>query len=129
MDLRDRLLMYFRWLQVSGVGDLSKKKFNVAVLTAVACAGLLYAGLVRPGFLARPVEAKPAFMDRYKHDPFSRPELRDKCTVCHVGHGGGERNDFGEAFEDGGFRITPKLRAKFSELFIQQEAGQTKAGQ
>ena len=121
--------MSFRRLYVSGVGDLRKLKFNVAVLMAFAGAGLLYAGLVRPGFLARPVEAKPAFMDRYKHDPFSRPELRDKCTICHVDHGGGERNDFGEAFEEGGFRITPKLRAKFSELFIPQEAAQAKAGQ
>ncbi len=60
---------------------------------------------------------KPAFMDRYSNDPYSKAELRGKCTVCHVGHGGGERNDFGEAFEDAGYRITPKLRAKFPELF------------
>jgi hypothetical protein len=61
--------------------------------------------------------AKPAFMDRYNNDPYSKPELRNKCTVCHVGKGGAERNEFGEAFEDAGYRITPKLRAKFPELF------------
>lgn len=61
--------------------------------------------------------AKPAFMDRYNNDPYSKTELRGKCTVCHIGKGGGERNDFGEAFEDAGYRITPKLRAKFPELF------------
>ena len=61
--------------------------------------------------------AKPAFMDRYNNDPYSKAELRGKCTICHIGKGGAERNDFGEAFEDGGYRITPKLRAKFPELF------------
>ena len=60
---------------------------------------------------------KPAFMDRYNNDPYSRPEMRNKCTVCHVGKGGAERNEFGEAFEDAGYRITPKLRTKFPELF------------
>src|SRR4051794_30270528 len=62
--------------------------------------------------------AKPAFMDRYDADPFARPELKNKCTVCHIGHGGGERNDFGEAFADSGYRITPKLRAKFPAEFV-----------
>ena len=61
--------------------------------------------------------AKPAFMDRYNNDPYSKVDLRGKCTVCHIGKGGGERNEFGEAFEDAGYRITPKLRAKFPEMF------------
>ena len=61
--------------------------------------------------------AKPAFMDRYNNDPYSKAELRGKCTVCHIGKGGGDRNDFGEAFEDAGFRITAKMRQKFPELF------------
>lgn len=64
------------------------------------------------------VTAKPAFMDRYDADPYARPELKNKCTVCHIGHGGGERTDFGEAFADAGYRITPKLRAKFPEVFV-----------
>jgi len=66
------------------------------------------------------VLAKPAFMDRYNNDPYSKVELRGKCTVCHIGKGGGERNDFGEAFEDAGYRITPKLREKFPKLFERQ---------
>jgi hypothetical protein len=64
--------------------------------------------------------AKPAFMDRYNNDPYSKADLRGKCTVCHVGKGGGERNEFGEAFEDAGYRITPKLRGKFPELFLRE---------
>lgn len=66
------------------------------------------------------VLAKPAFMDRYNNDPFAKAELRGKCTVCHIGKGGGERNDFGEAFEDAGYRITSKLRLKFPDLFERQ---------
>jgi hypothetical protein len=66
--------------------------------------------------------AKPAFMDRYNADSYSKTALHNKCTVCHVGHGGGERNDFGEAFEDQGYRITPKLREKFPQLFQNQLA-------
>ena len=64
--------------------------------------------------------AKPAFMDRYNNDPYSKADLHGKCTVCHIGKGGGERNEFGEAFEDGGYRITPKLRAKFPDLFLRE---------
>lgn len=63
------------------------------------------------------VWAKPAFMDRYKRDQFAKEELKNKCTICHIGRGGGERTDFGEAFEDTGYRFTPKLRAKFPEMF------------
>ena len=80
---------------------------GIRLIFAVACLAL--AALV--------VLAKPAFMDRYNNDPYSKAELHGKCTVCHIGKGGGERNDFGEAFEDAGYRITPKLRAKFPELF------------
>jgi hypothetical protein len=68
-------------------------------------------------FLARPASAKPAFMDRYDRDPYAKAALRGRCTVCHVGRGGAERNDFGEAFEDAGYRITPKLREKFPAVF------------
>lgn len=68
-------------------------------------------------FMARPAAAKPAFMDRYDRDPYSKSGLRGRCTVCHVGRGGAERNDFGEAFEDAGYRITPRLREKFPAVF------------
>jgi len=84
---------------------MTKRRVKVALV-----AGCLAA-------LAVVVSAKPAFMDRYNNDPYSKAALHGKCTVCHIGRGGGERNDFGEAFEDAGFRITPKLRTKFPDLF------------
>ena len=71
---------------------------------------------------ATAIYAKPAFMERYNTDPFTKADLHNKCTVCHIGRGGGELGDFGEAFEDAGFRITPKLRAKFPELFEREPA-------
>lgn len=99
------------------------RKQRVKAIAAVAfVAAFGYAGLVQPAFLARSAAAKPAFMDRYDRDPYSKAELRGKCTLCHVGHGGGERNDFGEAFEDSGFRITPRLRQKFPDKFVQGSA-------
>jgi hypothetical protein len=76
-----------------------------------AVVGVFLAGAAVAAF------AKPAFMDRYNADPYAKAAMHNKCTVCHIGHGGGERNDFGEAFADSGFRITPKLRAKFPDLF------------
>jgi len=98
---------------------VSKQKAKVIVLS-LALPLIAFMGFVRPAFLAMPVSAKPAFMDRYNRDEYSKVELHGKCTVCHIGHGGGERNDFGEAFEDMGYRITPKLRAKFPDLFDQK---------
>ena len=80
----------------------------------------LMLGFVRPAFLSRTVQAKPAYMDRYNRDARARQELINKCTVCHVGRGGDTRNDFGEAFEDAGYRITPKLREHFPNLFVKQ---------
>lgn len=68
-------------------------------------------------FDSMPVFAKPAFMDRYQRDPYARDELKTRCTLCHIGHGGGERNDFGEAFEDAGYRFSKKLRDKFPQYF------------
>ncbi len=65
----------------------------------------------------QPVLAKPAFMDRYNRDPYAKDEFKANCTICHIGHGGGERNDFGEDFEDTGYRFTPKLREKFPKFF------------
>ncbi|HZS07016.1 MAG TPA: hypothetical protein VFD58_19425 [Blastocatellia bacterium] len=86
-------------------------------------------GLASAGPLTVAVQAKPAFMDRYNKDPYSKPELRNKCTVCHIGRGGGERNDFGEEFADAGYRITPKLRKQFPALFVsEKEQGSEKGG-
>ncbi len=82
-------------------------------------------GFVQPAFLSRTVQAKPAYMDRYNRDARAKQELKSKCTVCHVGRGGDTRNEFGEAFEDAGYRITPKLREKFPKLFVPESREET----
>ena len=91
-----------------------------ALITFLLLSATLMLGLVRPAFLYGTVQAKPAYMDRYNRDVRAKDELKNKCTVCHVNRGGDVRNDFGEAFEDAGYRITPKLRKKFSRLFVQK---------
>ena len=93
-----------------------RQRIKLAVLTSFVIA----AALAKSSLLVPSVAAKPAFMDRYDRDAFSRAELRHDCTICHVGRGGGERNDFGEAFEDAGYRITPRLREKFPALFVKR---------
>ena len=84
-------------------------------LIVVTCCGALSYMLSRG---AVNVTARPAYMDRYDRDPYAREEYKNDCTLCHIGHGGAERNDFGDAFEDAGYRITPKLRSKFPQFFI-----------
>lgn len=98
---------------------MNKQNLKLFVLVLFT---MLVAFAVKSVFLAQTVAAKPAFMDRYKRDPYAKAELKNKCTICHIGRGGGERNDFGEAFEDAGFRITPRLREKFPDLFNKQES-------
>jgi len=95
-----------------------KQRMVTALVVFLLLTATLMLGLVRPAFLLRTVQAKPAYMDRYNRDARAKQDLRNKCTVCHVGRGGDTRNDFGEAFEDAGYRITPKLREKFPKLFV-----------
>jgi hypothetical protein len=95
---------------------MNKQRVKASVAAAFIGA-VAFTGLIKPAFLAQSVSAKPAFMARYNADPYAKAELRGKCTVCHIGRGGGERNDFGEAFEDTGYRITSKLREKFPDKF------------
>jgi len=106
-------------LSFEGVEIVQKQRVKVSLVIAMAFA-FAFTGFVKPAFLAAPASAKPAYMDRYNQDQYAKDALRGKCTVCHIGHGGGERNDFGEAFEDTGYRITPKLREKFPKLFEPQ---------
>jgi hypothetical protein len=94
-----------------------KQKVLRAFVGMFLLTAALMLAFVSPASLSRTVQAKPAFMDRYNRDPYAKPQLKDKCTLCHIGKGGEQRNDFGDAFEDAGFRITPKLRAKFPNLF------------
>lgn len=107
---------------------MSQRKIKVAVL-GLALASIGVAGFAGPAFLAAPVQAKPAFMDRFNRDEYSKSGLRGRCTVCHIGRGGGERNDFGEAFEDAGYRITPRLRAKYPTLFEENKTASAKSAQ
>ena len=93
---------------------MTKRHLKLIILTVFA--GLTLFGSKQ--FLrTQTVSAKPSFMDRYNRDPFAREELKTKCTICHIGRGGGERNDFGDAFEDASYRFTPKLRGKFPQMF------------
>ncbi len=94
-----------------------KQRIVTALVGFLLLTTTLLLGFVRPAFLLRTVQAKPAYMDRYNRDAYAKRELIGKCTVCHVGRGGDTRNDFGEAFEDAGYRISPKLRKKFPALF------------
>ena len=95
-----------------------KQRILTAFVGSLLLGATLMLGFVQPGFLSRTVQAKPAYMDRYNRDVRAKEELINKCTVCHVGRGGDARNDFGEAFEDAGYRITPKLREKFPKFFV-----------
>ena len=95
-----------------------KQRIVTALAGFLFLTATLMLGFVRPAFLLSTVQAKPAYMDRYNRDARARQELTNKCTVCHVGRGGDARNDFGEAFEDAGYRITPKLREMFPKLFV-----------
>ena len=95
-----------------------KQRILTALAGSLLVTATLMLGFVQPAFLSRTVQAKPAYMDRYNRDARAKQELKSKCTVCHVGRGGDTRNDFGEAFEDAGYRITPKLREQFPKLFV-----------
>lgn len=67
------------------------------------------------------VKARPEYLKIYAADPTSRPELRNKCSVCHINPaGGGERNAFGKAFAAADFKITPELRTQFPDRFLSQ---------
>ena len=65
-----------------------------------------------------PVQAFPDYLKLYAKDPQARADLKSKCSVCHINpQGGGERNEFGRAFQAAGLTITPALRSRFAQLF------------
>jgi len=71
-------------------------------------------------------KARPEYLKIFAADPLSRPELRTKCSTCHVNPaGGGERNDFGKAFAAAGFEITPELRQRFPDRFLSENEKQS----
>ena len=63
------------------------------------------------------IYARPKYMRKYNADPKAKAEYKNKCTICHIGKGGGENTYFGEAFSDAGEEITPELRAKYPKYF------------
>lgn len=97
--------------------EVAKQRVSRAFVGVLLLTTATMLAFVSPASLSRAVQAKPAFMDRYNRDPYAKPQWKDKCTLCHIGKGGEQRNDFGDAFEDAGHRITPKLRLKFPKLF------------
>jgi len=63
--------------------------------------------------------ALPEFMMRFSQDPFSRPELRDQCSTCHISpKGGGPRKPFGSAFEKNKHIVTPEFRRAWPDHFL-----------
>jgi hypothetical protein len=75
--------------------------------------------------LVNHAKALPDYLKIYEADPFTKPELRGKCSVCHVNPaGGGPRNEFGRAFAQAGHKITPELRQQFPDRFtgVRQDA-------
>jgi hypothetical protein len=61
--------------------------------------------------------AFPNFLEDFRRDPFRRATI-DGCETCHMSAAGGDaRNPFGLAFQSGGTRITPLLRARFPDRF------------
>jgi hypothetical protein len=68
---------------------------------------------------ATPARAIPGFLERFNRDAFSRPELRNQCSTCHVDPaGGGPRNEFGQAFDTAEFQFTSELRSAWPDRFL-----------
>ena len=68
-------------------------------------------------FSSAPAFAMPQFLQMFRSDPYRNPAF-DGCNTCHMSPDGGDaRNVFGQAFENGGERITPMLRAQFPDRF------------
>ena len=86
----------------------------------------IFAVVLFAPFAVKTVKARPEYLKLFAADPLSRPELRSKCSTCHVNPaGGGERNEFGKAFAAAGFVITPTLREQFPDRFISENDRQT----
>lgn len=63
------------------------------------------------------IDGRPKYMRRYNAEAKAKPEYKNKCTICHIGKGGGENTYFGEDFANAGEQFTPELRAKYSKFF------------
>lgn len=63
------------------------------------------------------LQARPKYMRRYNADKNAKKEYKNKCTMCHIGRGGGENTSFGEDFADSGYQFTPDLIKKYPKYF------------
>ena len=63
------------------------------------------------------IEARPRYMRLYNGDAKAKTQYKNKCTMCHIGKGGGENTNFGEDFADEGHKFTPALKAKYPQFF------------
>jgi len=83
-------------------GVMIRFKSIVLILTLLVLAGSAF--------------AFPFYLEDFKRDPLRRAEA-DGCGVCHVSEGGGgERNEFGQAYETD-HKITAMMRAQFPDRF------------
>jgi Ca-activated chloride channel family protein len=64
----------------------------------------------------------PAYQNIYSNDPRSKPELRDKCVICHAPAGRVKDvnflTEFGREFQTNRYRITPEMRERFKDIFL-----------
>lgn len=64
----------------------------------------------------------PAYQNLYSNDPRSKPELRDKCVICHAPAGRVKDvnflTEFGREFQTNRYRITPEMRERFKDVFL-----------
>jgi Ca-activated chloride channel family protein len=64
----------------------------------------------------------PAYQNLYANDPRSKPEMREKCAICHDPNGRARDanflTEFGREFKTRGLRITPEMRERFKDIFL-----------
>jgi len=68
------------------------------------------------------VVGHPAYLDLYANDPRSKPELRNKCAICHEPSARAKDlnflTEFGREFKTNRLRITPEMRERFKDVFL-----------
>jgi hypothetical protein len=79
-----------------------------------------------PAIVVQKVDARPKYMRLYNASPYSRKNLRNDCTICHIGKGGAENTQFGLAFDDAGRKITSDLRATYPTFFVKKSKVKSK---
>ncbi|MBX3278964.1 MAG: VWA domain-containing protein [Acidobacteria bacterium] len=77
--------------------------------------------------------AHPAYQNLYSADARARPELLARCEICHEARGRvsdpGFLSGFGRAFAAAGNRITPEMRDRFQDIFLQRDEPAEEGGE